>query len=318
MGHRRVDETATTKRCVKPTAYYIHEGYTELGYMRFFEESNDCEYQLKNIIKENTIFRNETNRHTMISLLADFIESARRHETSLTMQITSVLTDYCDYVCELDKKVDRDKLCERLAELLNPIRDRVKMEDGNSSEYGHSIDVVRTVSEEEIPNRAKQYRYCGNLPEMPPSLDTDRFLIIFDRDYYPGKEWCGSDSRDVFLENIHNCMNKGIEPMISTPAFEMWLLMHHKDAKYTKIKPELPMNAVNRELNKLEGRGNDKDDIKSIPKIRFNRFYKTTFKTAYNTSMKFAIDPVELENNIGSNVGIVLKSLLKETPARQR
>lgn len=66
----------------------------------------------------------------------------------------------------------------------------------------------------------------------------DKLLFIFDRDYWdpPTETILHSEklrwkqSPEHYRELIEKCEELGITCVLSTPLFEYWLLMHHKDA----------------------------------------------------------------------------------------
>ena len=155
------------------------------------------------------------------------------------------------------------------------------------------------------------------IDKQKSSANTDRKFIIFDRDYdnfwtKEQKEKYQRTDKD-YEEIISFCSDssRNYEVLLSTPCFEFWLLMHHENANYKGID-RTTREIVYERLGKLEGFDyRDEKALKNIDK-RYKDNYKDTFDYAVEQSKTFATDPRVLIKEIGSNVGIKLKSLLDE------
>ena len=153
---------------------------------------------------------------------------------------------------------------------------------------------------------------------------SDRKFIIFDRDYDDNaddeKKMIELERTDEdYYEIIDFCSdeNRNYEVLLSTPFFEFWLLMHHEDANYKGIKrtTRRPIESQIIHLEKITGRDEKelKKKLKNIDPDRFNAFYKDTFMNAVEMSESdmFTTDVRRLVTEIGTNVGIKLRSLIE-------
>ena len=149
-------------------------------------------------------------------------------------------------------------------------------------------------------------------PKANGSTQPDRVFIVFDRDDDGSKK-----RSDIFYKGVKSrCDGLGFEVLLTTPMFEMWLLMHHEGVECFRYSPKLTDDTrvvMANHLDILEHRKktypNDKYDkkikpLKKIDKKRFNNYYRYTFDLAFNTSLADGITDFEgLLYNSGSNVG---------------
>ena len=153
--------------------------------------------------------------------------------------------------------------------------------------------------------------------DSKPSFKTeDCALLMFDRDYWVDKPVEMSDedyekqSHENYRTILARCQELNYVPVLTTPLFEFWLLLHHGDGivDLKKIKMDLhsSRNKIGNLLKKLEGY---EDNGKSLTEER-KRFYSRTFTVALDISKGLETDPMELIYKTGTNVGIVLMELM--------
>ena len=134
----------------------------------------------------------------------------------------------------------------------------------------------------------------------------DRVFVVFDRDLDPNCPELRTD--EEYGRVLNMCQNLGFEPLVSTPMFEFWLLLHHESVDVTAYGPSLLYkNDILRDLESLEG-----GRSKGISQRRFDRFYLGTFPRAVDASRAppLTTDPRRLVDTPGTNVGVELESLL--------
>lgn len=136
-------------------------------------------------------------------------------------------------------------------------------------------------------------------------IKNDRKFVVFDRDYNFNES---KSDYNTYLRIIEDCEKLGYDVLLSTPDFEIWLLMHH-DVDCSKYDYRTKRDILNDLLCKLEGI--EKTDIKKIDDSRFLRNYnKERFQQALKKSLELETNPKALLIYGGSNVGEKLNSLL--------
>ena len=136
------------------------------------------------------------------------------------------------------------------------------------------------------------------------NTERDRVFVVFDRDF-DGDTYNRSD--DEYKKVFEKCDKKGYEILLSTPEFEIWLLMHHAGEDYSEID-FWNRDIINNRLCELENINRYK--IKKINSARYDQYYKGHFEDALAESKKLATKLNDLLTGIGTNVGIKLKSLI--------
>ena len=163
---------------------------------------------------------------------------------------------------------------------------------------------VRQCGKTYILRRFGEEQY-GNMVYV--NLESERGMHrVFDRDLDPN---CPDIRTDEEYGRVLNmCQNLGFQPLVSTPMFEFWLLLHHESVDVTAYGPSLLYkNDILRDLESLEG-----GRSKGISQRRFDRFYLGTFPRAVDASRTppLTTDPRRLVDTPGTNVGVELESLL--------
>ena len=133
----------------------------------------------------------------------------------------------------------------------------------------------------------------------------DRVFVVFDRDLDPN---CPElRTREEYHRVLDMCEDLGYVPVVSTPMFELWLLLHHEDADVSGIGPTLLYkDAIEDMLEDLELYAG-----KRITRERFDRYYRDTFPLAVEASRRepLTTDLRSLENMTGTRVGVELADL---------
>ena len=147
-------------------------------------------------------------------------------------------------------------------------------------------------------------------PPKQRFLSEDQFYIMFDRDfdreYRDKKEY---DETIAFIEK------KKYIPLVTTPQFELWLLMHFQDASFAGIKYNTNSASIECRLSQKDAREGDNEgsNKKYIDNERFESTYLHNIPVAISTSLdktRFVTDVMDLEHNIGTNLGLFLRDVL--------
>lgn len=140
--------------------------------------------------------------------------------------------------------------------------------------------------------------------------DLDKVYLVFDRDYRKLDDWL-----DKIIEL---CRKHNIYIAMSTPNFELWLLLHFPDiSQYDKHM--LLENPKNRKNKIFAEASKDKKYLEILVakaaggytkgrKLRFERFINGV-SLAIEQEKLFSEDLEFLKSNAGSNVGLLLEDM---------
>ena len=128
------------------------------------------------------------------------------------------------------------------------------------------------------------------------SPETDSINIVIDRD------------KDNFFENQYDnilkfCHKNGINLYVSNPNFEFWLMLHFDKVNKLDYQKMYENQKVNSKKRYLE------QELYNICKYKkFEPYINNAIKNEKN----FAEDIYELKNNLGSNVGLLVKNIINK------
>lgn len=127
--------------------------------------------------------------------------------------------------------------------------------------------------------------------------DWDYICLIIDRDK-------GNIKPEQYLQIIEKCKEKKIRLFVSNPTFEFWLLLHSEEVfKYSQ--DELLANKKTHRKRFLEKILSEVFEGYKKENINADRFMPY-IRTAIANEKKFCEDIMALQENLGSNVGILL------------
>lgn len=139
--------------------------------------------------------------------------------------------------------------------------------------------------------------------EVTYDEDNDRICLIVDRDF-------NSFTDDQYEYVLQTCKDNNIEFYLSNPCFEFWLLLHYNEVKnldkasLLKNEKENGETYAERQLKKL---------YPEYKKEKYDfKVFLSQIETAIRNAKLFSQDIIELQNKIGSNLGILINSLKNE------
>ena len=133
-----------------------------------------------------------------------------------------------------------------------------------------------------------------NTDETDSDYSNRLVFVVFDRDFHPSKQFKRRD--EDYVKYINKCRdrNRGYIVLMTNPAFELWLLMHHEGVDYDEVfKNGNNLTDVKRALFRLEdpyfrnGMEYDKtynEVMKHISPDRYRDNYEGKFLIAYENS----------------------------------
>lgn len=175
------------------------------------------------------------------------------------------------------------------SEVIKVERLEKKVETDTKSHPNHVIDL--------LDERKEYWQEHG--------IESNELWMVVDRD--------SQNVSDYQLNQIiEKCKNEGYNLALSNPTFEFWLLLHISDIEtynnqtlLTNPKPRAKSKKrfIEKELSNLLG-GYDKN------KIQFERF-ESGIKDAISRAKKLPIDNMELKNELGTSVCVLVEKLMK-------
>lgn len=182
-------------------------------------------------------------------------------------------------------------ICENRIQLqINPLIEIVLVEhdDSTSSNPSKLLEQVK-----EDVKKSDSY-----------SKDIDKVCLIVDR-----------DRKSFKLRQYNEVVTKSEEEnyslFVSNPCFELWLLLHYSDLKEYR-KQELLENKKNGSRSFVSACLKDKlKGSYSKSNLNFNRDFMNNIDIAVKNSQIYEQNLVKLENNLGTNIGLLIRELKK-------
>ena len=312
------NERESATRTVKVKYHIIFEGRTEMDYFDRLKDSRllkDNVYIFK-ILKKG-IERDMSDRMEMIESATDYMLFNHTGRSTLRRYITTVLNDFFNQEKNVVNKTYKEFCKELLAlrsDLINTYNNYESIHDGLVDE---ETDLHRRISEYLSDLYGLKYK-MGDTDSFTctkrPKDDSQKVMVIFDRDY-------STDyfDHEKYKKCIHKCEEEGYTPIVSSPKFELWMLMHMKDANFGK--PSFYPSYGRYVSNELVRCGDvsaipGSEDEKFISQERFDKHYIGGIMLAIersNDSTLFQITPKDLMDHAGTNVGNFIKAIISES-----
>lgn len=150
-----------------------------------------------------------------------------------------------------------------------------------------------------------------SIPEIEYEDGFDRICMIVDRDKH-------SFNENQYNEVVHDCKKNNIDFYITNPCFEFWLYMHFETAGKL-CSADKKLISDNNRLNKKRTYIEDvliKEFEKHNKKYNKNRYDAEWLLKSINTAIineaKFCEDTEKLKDEIGSNIGMLIKELREQ------
>ena len=133
----------------------------------------------------------------------------------------------------------------------------------------------------------------------------DVINLIIDRDR-------GSFKDSQYDKLVLECKQENIKLYVSNPCFEVWLLMHFKEFENLDFQKLLENKRVNSRKNARKYTDKKLSEIIGYDKTNLNfALFVNRIEEAIKREKNYCEDLKELKNNVGSNVGILIKNMQK-------
>lgn len=313
-GRRGVEPSAIPSGKIpeRRKIYVIFEGeVTEPSYFEHYSKTigRNCYFEINPIPKIGIDLR-QTDRVDMIDIAKGYMTYVTTGKCDSYYFVTIIMNDYYRSLNN-DEKNKLLKSSSRIRRaVIRELETKGHIKDGLVIDYKTGLEEVIKILRNSKYISADDY-YFQNTDQFEDSqLKTynppyDRVFIVFDRDYSRNEPKLRT--KKDYDSYIDKCKEYGYDALVSTPMFEFWLLIHHRNIDYLDYDYDIIFkDKVEKTLEKLEGTYG-----KRIPFERFKKYYLENFEFAVEASYNklLTTDLYKLENNIGSNVGVMLKSL---------
>ena len=286
----------------------IAEGETELDYLKYLKNNNRFDNTILDLhlIDKPVLERDVSDRMNLVNYMYNWRILVSSENCPVRLYISIVLSYY----------YEQYNYSESLIPELIKFRDEL---------YEYYKDHY---ADERIPKNSELYKEIyikchRRFPNSnrdpvdmlkPSGLDPVRlgvgeknYYIMFDRDYDEERR-----NRDEYIKVINELTKKLFKPLVTTPQFELWLLMHFEDASFDGIKYNTYSGSI---VSRLAERDTYEygENKKRIKEDRFDAFYRDSIQTAIDTSLdseRFSTEPIDLESKVGTNLGLFIRDVL--------
>lgn len=305
-------------RETKKSYYMIFEGRTEKDY---FSRLLDSKLLIDNLylcmIAKKGIEQDMSDRMEMVKSAYDFMLFRHTGLSTLRRYITLVLSDfYSQMKGSLDIRPYelRKELLSFRDELIELYHDHYSVSDGLVEPVS---DLHRAISNK-LSNKYGVNYSMGDTDAFTaskrPVEKNERVFVVFDRDY--SEQYF---NHQMYSDCIDKCDELGYAPVVSSPKFELWMLMHHKSPNFGKpsfypsygshISSEL---VVCGDLSAIPGCPQEK----YIDQERFDDFYRDGILDAIERSKDtslFCTGPRTLMDHPGTDMGLLIDEIVNRS-----
>ncbi len=298
-------ERVEREREIVKKFYLIYEGVkTEVSYFQGIISYKE-ELKINSLIEIIPILRSYDETHfsnpkKILEILIPYLENNPLNDLTAKSFVNYVIDWLFEREYVSNKAIyNRENLKEKLLRLF-------ASEDSKILDIKKSAQVVSDflVKDMGIENSVEAVNNYLQRQNVTYDSKYDRVCLIVDRD----KQSFKSEQYDYVLDV---CAKKGYSFYVSNPCFELWLLLHYDEIlaldkgkllKNPKEPPRARKRFLEKKLSELMG-GYNKENLdfeKLLDKV----------ECAIENEKHFCEDVTALKNELGTNVGLLLKELM--------
>ncbi len=292
----------------------MFEGRTEMDY---FDRLKDSKLLVDNLyyfkIPKKGIEQDMTDRMEMIRSAKDYITFRHTGKSTLRRYITLELSDF--YYQEKDSIDNPAALREELIALRNEFIDLFSNHNSIHDGLVDSESELHKLIASELSKRYRCNYKMGDTDKFSgverPGKDTERVFIVFDRDY--NEEYF---NHQKYVECIDTCEKLGYTPVVSSPKFELWMLMHFDNPDFGQPDFRPSYNTrITTELVRCGDSDANPESVheKYISQERFDNHYRRGIKAAIEKSKDsrlFTTGSRNLMDHPGTDLGILASEII--------
>lgn len=234
-----------------------------------------------------------------------YLEKHIEHYNTVNIIINKIV-DYCYE----NLGINENNICNvkvLYEDILAYICSTYKLKEDSTFEINNEIliDLAKFLEEKiNILDQIENIQEYIDQQQITYNKDIDKICLIIDRDQ-------GNVKKYQYEEILQKCNDMCIKLYVSNPTFEFWLLLHSDKvseldkAKLLENKKLGKKRYIEKELSS-KFNGYKKDNIK------FKRFFPYIDR-AIQQEKNFCENILSLENNLGTNVGLLISELMNKT-----
>lgn len=249
-----------------------------------------------NVLRSMEDIHNSHPKHVLS--LAKEIKESNQQEYITKEQLRKRIVDYI----EINLTDNKEELLAMVKDYFeNYISDLIYNEELSNV----IVDIFKNEMFSSLVNEVSKYLNNQRvILDYNPKID--QVNMIIDRDK-------SSFKTEKYEELLEECKNKKINLFVSNPSFEVWLLMHFDEFEnldFKKLKENKRVNTRKKSRKYAEKKlseiiGYDKSSL------NFSDFVDKIDK-AIDREKKYCENLEGLENNVGTNVGLLIENMRNE------
>lgn len=268
---------------------------------------------IKHVPKDG-IDKDVSDRKDMILLVRDYEIYLTTGRNTLRRFITAVLNQYlkgCNEEYRIRNEATYndfvDDLCDFRIELLSRYSmDESYVKDGFVSPSSGLFDRLASDCIERF-GIGFTFFPEDKLFENDSIEGSNSYFVMFDRDCHPEFR-----THEMYCECLELCQKFGYTPLVSTPQFELWMLMHMVGVDFGTPSFNRYKHHILNQLQRFDYYSRTSRE-KFMTRERFIEYYKDNIGHAIETSKNglFTTDPALLMDHAGTNLGEFFESIIK-------
>ena len=295
--------------------HIISEGITETGYLNGIVRNRLLAHDkfIKQISKSG-IDKDASDREVMIQIAHDYELYMTTGKNTPRRYVTAVLNQYLDG-CKDEYAIVAGKDFNCFVMELCELRDCIVSKYSSDPRYVSDGFVVpssrfmEAIGEECINTFHIPFSWSpeDTLFTRDSCNGANKICIMFDRDYHPELR-----THEMYQRYLTLCKQYGYLPLVSTPQFELWMLMHMYGVDYGKPSFDRYKPHLIRQLQQYDFYSRTARE-KFMTRERFDEYYRYNIQHAIESSESnlFSRDPEKLMDHPGTNLGVFFKDVLR-------
>ena len=189
-------------------------------------------------------------------------------------------------------------------------------QDKLHKELNVQVDDINSVCSQIIDYLKEETQWDNIIKDVPKVIENraitydkslDKICFVIDRDR---ESFVSKDGNDQYGYVLHACKDNNYGFYLSNPCFELWLLMHFDEIVNLDARKLLENPKVTRRRRYTEQELRRLFPGYSKSKYQVNKLIGSIGKAIQNEKL-FCEDEEQLENTIGSRVGLLMEELMQ-------
>lgn len=316
-GSSKIYDRSQSTRIIKPYIDIICEGHTEEGYLKSINKEFSEKHSEIIPVDKGFIDNDLSDRKKLVDFVIEYMWQQWKGIDGCKLRrfVTIMLN-------ELYLKSDCAANIEDLGFFRDTLYEKLK-DESYTNEKGFVVDpdylykiIKKAFIDQYGVEPSTKIIPCDMIKRRSGRKEGDTVCFMFDRDH---NMECMPP--DYFIDCVEYCKKENnhfimdIEPLVSSPQFELWLLMHYKDVPLDTIRYNTYGDGMMARIKDIEGYHNWE---KGMPPERYDLFYRGRVSTAiersenppFDSNSNFTDDPEKMGDKAGTNLGSFFRKAL--------